>query len=142
MAVRQANVSLKHGLRLSIRARGISCYLFNARVAENKPFKLNADTEGRRLEKAQACIKQGELSHAARALDSNSLAPGTAATLAELRDPTLRPQQPTEPLPLASRDFQPPEHVELDKDVCGTVLRQARRGLSAGKLGSKYGYYK
>ena len=116
--------------------------LQSARDTENKPFKVQAGIEARRLDKTQALIKVGELSHAARALDSNSLAPGTTATLDELRNPDLRPQRPAEPMPPALQDFQPPEHVNLDKDVFGTVLRQARRGLSAGKLGSRYEYFK
>ena len=109
---------------------------------EKAVFKQKAQTETKRLDKAHLLIRQGELSHAARALDSNSLAPGSAATLAELQDPALRPQEPAEPMPPALEHFQPPQHVDLDKDVFGTVLRQTRRGLSSGKLGSRYEYYK
>ena len=59
--------------------------LQSAKDVENKPFKVQVDTEARRLDKAQVLIKISELSHAARALDSNSLAPGTAVTLNDLR---------------------------------------------------------
>ena len=44
-------------------------------------------------------IEEGELSHAARMLQSLELAPGTQAMLEELRDENLRPPVPAVPLP-------------------------------------------
>jgi len=89
------------------------------------------------LMKALALAQKGELSHAARELKSRGLAPGSAATLAELTDEGLRPPLLAEPLPQAAMTFQPLQPITLDKDVFATVLRQSRRGKSAGITGNR-----
>ena len=60
------------------------------------------DAHALRLAQAAQLIEQGEFSHAARTLKPGSVAPSTPATLAELRNPELRPPQLTQPLPPAA----------------------------------------
>jgi len=95
-----------------------------------------------RIQKAVKLVEEGELSHAARVLYASALAPGNRATLEELRDPALRPQQPQESLPDNLAQFVPAAPVDLDKQVFGDVLREARRGKSAGVLGTRNEYLK
>ena len=64
-----------------------------------------------RTQNAERLIENGELSHASRMLCSNGVAPGDANTLAQLRDPALRPAEQVRPLPHHVR------HVVLDRDV-------------------------
>jgi len=99
-----------------------------------------ANEETVKLAKALHLIEQGELSHAARALHSPGLAPGNDTTLDELRDPALRPDQPSEDLPAAAFEPQGPHTITLDKNIFGEVLRQARKGKSAGLAGNRNEY--
>ena len=62
-----------------------------------KPMTEEARTK-KAIEKAIALVEEGELSHAARALQAAALAPGSQATLDELRDARLRPPEPVEPI--------------------------------------------
>ena len=66
------------------------------------------------LQEAVAMVRIGELSRARMFLTSAGLAPGNNDTLAELRDPALRPRELTRPLPDALADFVPDEQVDLD----------------------------
>ena len=68
-------------------------------------------------------IEKGELSHAARELKTQGLAPGNATTLTELVNLDLRPQHLSEPIAPAALNFQP-QPLTLDKDIFATVLRQ------------------
>ena len=94
------------------------------------------------MEKATKLAQQGELSHAAKMLSALDLAPGTSATLEELRNPTLRPSDPSEPFPEELPTFRPASQLQLDRDVFGTVLRQTRKGLLAGLWGARYEHFK
>ena len=98
--------------------------------------------EQRRIAKAMELVHAGELSHAARALSSPGMAPGTAETLAELRNPQLRPQHPRIPLPTGLEQFQPAQRIALDRHIFGTVLRTSRKGLSSGMWGGRYEFFK
>ena len=60
---------------------------------------LPPDDLAARAARATALVHIGELSAAGRALVAEPLAPGTAATLTELRDPSRRPPTPYAPLP-------------------------------------------
>ena len=60
-----------------------------------------------RTRRARQLTHQGELSAARQALTTGPLAPHTQATLQELRDPSRRPQQPYQALPIAIQEFQP-----------------------------------
>ena len=84
--------------------------------------------------------ERGKLSHAARMLKSTGLAPGTQATLDELRG--QRPQALRDPLPPEVSEYQPREAVRLDADIFTAVLRETRRGLSAGSEGTRNKYLK
>ncbi len=64
-------------------------------------------TDQERLKKAMQLVEEGQLSHAARTLQSAVLAPGSQETLNELRDPRLRPPAPVEPIPRFVETFNP-----------------------------------
>ena len=68
------------------------------------------------------------------------MAPGSEATLAELRNPELRPPSLSEPIPVSAVEFQPTQLFSLDKHVFGTALRESRRGKSAGLGGNRNEY--
>ena len=111
----------------------------HVRGADNRSAEQQLES---RLRAAAALIHQGEFSHAARLLQSNGVAPGTADTLQELRNPPLRPQERVDPIP---GDLLRPRHdraVELDPDTFAEVLGGTRKGLSAGLGGHRYEYFK
>jgi len=99
-------------------------------------------SEQDRLAQALALVGEGELSHAARSLESLELAPGTQDTLNELTDPRLRPREPVEPIPAEVAGFTPAQPLALDKQVFADVLRTSRKGLSASLSGSRYELWK
>ena len=88
-----------------------------------------------RARAAEALIGQGELSHAARVLRSSGLADGSDATLSQLRDPMLRPQELHEPIPAEALEFAPSEPLRLDPEVFARVLQERRKGLAPGLSG-------
>ena len=104
--------------------------------------KQRPRTEETKIERAEAYIGKGELSHAARELQAQEIAPGNEATLRELRDPALRPARRSEPLPEALDNFAPSFLVALDKTIFGETLRRCRKGQSGGILGSRYKQFK
>ena len=83
-------------LPCSAKAGGNSCC--NSRDATVHFGRKSPQTEEQRtklaVEKAVALVEEGEPSHATRALQAAELAPGTLATLDELRDVRLRPPEP------------------------------------------------
>ena len=87
-----------------------------------------------RADRATALAHLGELSAASRALTAEPLAPGTMATLAELQNPHLRPQQ-AYPLHTAPPTPHESTAVELPKATLLAALRTARRGAAAGPSG-------
>ena len=94
------------------------------------------------LQEAVAMVRIGELSRARMFLTSAGLAPGNNDTLAELRDPALRPRELTRPLPDALADFVPDEQVDLDQSRVLQALRSAGRGSAADLSGSRYEHYR
>ena len=96
--------------------------------------------EARKLAKSMELVEKGEFSHASCELRSRGLAPGTPATLTELRDAELRPRYPSEPMPENALQMRPSESPALDKDVFGAVLRKSRRGESASFSGNRSEY--
>ena len=128
--------------RVAVFDRGEWASLIQDYRRTHTPLARKTVNEEKRIAKAIQLIHEGELSHAARVLQSMELAPGTEATYAELCDEILRPQNPAEPLPDGLPEFAPARPVDLDKRVFGDVLRQSRRGQSSGLLGSRYEYYK
>ena len=89
-----------------------------------------------RAARAAALVHLGELSAAGRALVSEPLAPGSEATLAELRDPARRPSEPYGPIAGEVLEFQPPEPCPLPLAAFVEGLRGARRGSAAGPSGA------
>ena len=100
------------------------------------------ESSDHKLRAASDLAQKGELSHAARLLSSPGLAPGTPATLDELKDPTLRPPLPAEPYPDDFLQFHAQHRVRLNHHIFADVLRRCRRGQSAGVWGGRYEYYK
>ncbi|CAK0827030.1 unnamed protein product, partial [Prorocentrum cordatum] len=99
------------------------------------------DAEARRqrlLEDAVALVRAGGLSKARQLLASRGLAPGTAETLAELRDPARRPPRPAADMPPAARAFQPARLVELDRGIWTDCARSAPKGSSSSLSGASF----
>ena len=90
----------------------------------------------RRAERAAALVHLGEVSAARQALVAEPLAPGSAETLSELRDPLRRPQQPYGPLGDELSSFQPQTPFALDHSRFLQGLGRARRGAAAGPSGA------
>ena len=86
--------------------------------------------------RATRLVQLGELSAAARALTAEPLAPGTAETLAELRDPERRPPHIQVPLSPELLSHQPATACPLPESVLLGCLRGARRGSAAGPSGA------
>ena len=80
-------------------------------------------------------MHQGELSAARQALTASPLAPGTAATLAQLRDPTRRPTEPYTPLQANIDQFVPEQPLQLPAHKLLTALRRSRKGAAPGPSG-------
>jgi hypothetical protein len=97
-----------------------------------------ADSAERRAEAACASVRLGEASRGRQQLVGSAIAPGTAQTLAELRDPARRPPAPVVPIPDAVRDFSPAEPLVLDRQALFANLKSAPRGSSGGLSGMRY----
>ena len=100
------------------------------------------DDDQTRSERAAALAQLGEMSAAARALTAEPLAEGNEATLAELRDPARRPQEPYRQLPQDLREFLPDEPFHLSWRRFLANLRGVRRGAAAGPSGATAEHYK
>ena len=94
-----------------------------------------APSSERRAERARHLVHQGELSAARQALTASPLAPGTAATLAQLRDPTRRPTEPYTPLQANIDQFVPAQPLQLPAHKLLTALRRSRKGAAPGPSG-------
>ena len=107
--------------------------LQNSREASSRsssaPIELSLETK---LKRALHYAQIGELSYVAHELQSAGLAFGCADNLAELYDPALRPESPSEPIPKSRVG-----NVEIvfDKDIFGAVVFDLRRGVSGGLAG-------
>ena len=89
-------------------------------------------------------MRLGELSRArqGQALAGAVLAPGSAATLAQLQDSESRPPVPTVPVSGEVRDFQAGVPVRLDSGQLVRALRSARRGSAGGLSGTRVEHLK
>ena len=85
-----------------------------------------------KLQNAKTLVKKGELSHAARIIRSNEVAPGNTSTFQQLRDPNLRPRRRRAPIDERILSYVPPSAVEIDAKRFTTNLYATRRSLSAG----------
>ena len=108
-----------------------ACPSTPARPAQRSPAEDDSD---RRAARAAALVHLGELSAASRALTAEPLADGNEATLAELRDPSRRPQTPVVPLSPAVLN-QVAEPCPMPDTLLLANLRSARRGSAAGPSG-------
>ena len=89
----------------------------------------------RQATRARQLVHLGELSAARQALTAGPLAPGTAETLQELRNPTRRPNEPYAPSHPSLSEFQPDQPVHLPDDLILMNLRRARKGAAPGPSG-------
>ncbi|CAE7683973.1 unnamed protein product [Symbiodinium sp. CCMP2592] len=97
---------------------------------------MPTDDLAARASRATALVHIGELSAAGRALVAEPLAPGTDATLAELRDPSRRPPTPYAPLPQDIATYQAADPCPFPLPAFVACLRSARRGAAAGPSGA------
>ncbi|CAK0885381.1 unnamed protein product, partial [Prorocentrum cordatum] len=88
-----------------------------------------------RCERARELIRLGEVSAARQALTASAMAPGTQATLDELRDPARRLQQPREQLSERAARAPPQGLASLEPDRLLTNVRGSRRGAAPGPSG-------
>ena len=108
-----------------------------------KPNQLTPEEElVCRGHQAEKLVHQGEVSRARQALCSQARAPGTAATLNELRDPVRRPAQLSEAIPVEVSRCWPHHQFELDQEKSASNLRSAPRGSAAGLAGDTNEHYK
>ena len=85
--------------------------------------------------KLRSLLHQGEVSRARQVLCSQARAPGTSATLNELRDPELRPSGLSEGVPLEVSRFWPHNQFQFDREKCACNFRSVLRGSAAGLAG-------
>ncbi|CAK0794948.1 unnamed protein product, partial [Prorocentrum cordatum] len=81
-----------------------------------------------RCERARELIRLGEVSAARQALTASAVAPGTQATLDELRDPARRLQQPREQLSERAARAPPQGLASLEPDCLLTNVRRRMTG--------------
>ena len=97
-----------------------------------------ANSEELIQEQVQRKIEKGELSRARLQLESRGLAPGTPATLAQLRNEDLRPRTLTAPLPDGLQEFEPRSQVRLSSRAVMAALRSAGRGSARDLAGMRF----
>ena len=99
------------------------------------------EIEANKLERAIGRIKDGQLTRARQELCAQSLAPGTAATLNALLDPTRRPPE----LQRFNEEVltsQPAVPIQLDAKIFSDCLRTAPKGSSGALSGTRYEFLK
>jgi len=87
--------------------------------------------------RARAQVQRGRWTRAREALTSSPIAPGTAATLAALRDPAKRPPVQLDAIP-PELMAHPGGDVQLDRHTFEQVIRSSARGKAAGPSGWRY----
>ena len=123
-----------HGSSISNRDNG---YIYlPGRITRPKPSPPTArPIQASNAKPPRQLVHLGELSAARQALTAGPLAPGTAETLQELRDPTRRPNEPYAPLHPSLSEFQPDQPIHLPDDLILMNLRRARKGAAPGPSG-------
>ena len=94
------------------------------------------------LEAVCAKVRLGEVSRARQLMTSSGIAPGTAETLAELRDPDLRPPRLTAAIPEEVLSFRPARRLVLDRAKLARSVQSARRGSAADLSGTRPEHFK
>ena len=110
--------------------------------AARRPGRVEETSDERSLRQASDMVERGQLSKAALLLTSHGVAPGTPATLAQLRDPRMRPQALTEPLPVEVTNYQAQHPLRLDKGKLLANLRSTKRGSAPGPSGTRLEHLK
>ena len=98
--------------------------------------------EQKKLQEACSLVRLGEMSRARQRLTFTGLAPGNAATLAELTNPLLRPQALTTPIPPAVATLTPPTRLSLDRTLLAKARKSAREGSAPDLSGIRYEHLK
>ena len=106
------------------------------RATARESTRDRRSTEATRVSRAQELIEKGEVSSARQALMAEEVAPGTAETLGQLRDPARRLQQPREPLPQLVQEFVPAALPEMPIAKFLKNLRSSKRGGASGPSGT------
>ena len=101
-------------------------------LASRKRRTQNHGDLEHRVNRAMTRIQLGELSAGRMALEGADLAPGTEATLTQLRQ---RPAGPQDPLPPEIVHVEPARLFSLDQDKFAANLRSSRRGTAAEPSG-------
>ena len=129
----QASMTCNYQASLAFTA-STSAQGINSTSSFTPKTEQSIDRIPQRASRAAALVHLGELelSAAARALVAEPLAPGTGATLAELRDPARRLPEPYAALAPDVAAFQPAEACPLPASQFLASLRGARRGAAAG----------
>ena len=101
-------------------------------IAETRPRRLTEYRkplvdESRSINRAEKLVVKGELSHAARELTSNEVAPGTPQTYAELSNPLLRPPAPFTPIPERALNKSVARDIKVEFELFVSTLRQCMR---------------
>ncbi len=107
-------------------------------VQSSSSQRQRTPEEERRHRHNMACakVRLEECRKARQVLTSAALAPGTQATLDELKDPEKRPEELTEDLPPEVLALQPATLLELKFTEFVRALRCAPRGASGGPGGT------
>ena len=103
---------------------------------QHKPRSQEENKE-KLYEAACKHVRQNEVSKARQALTSSGLAPGTEATLAELRDPERRPRTLSRAIPAEVLSHAPATEFALDADQLFSCLSTARKGRAADLSGTQ-----
>ena len=98
--------------------------------------------EDKKLAEASGKVRMREVRRARLHLTSSGLAPGTPATLAQLRDPARRPAALSEALPPEATSYRPARSVNLEWASLANALRSAGRGSAADLAGARYEHYR
>ena len=109
------------------------------------PSRTQRDTqteEAALLEAVCAKVRLGEVSRARQLMTSSGIAPGTAETLAELRDPDLRPPRLIAAIPEEVLSFRPARRLVLDRAKLARSVQSARRGSAADLSGTRPEHFK
>jgi len=98
--------------------------------------RRSGQTPEQAAERAHALVQLGEFSAVRQVLTSPGLAPGTPATLNELRNEARRPRHAYEDMPISPVVHEAtPEPVSLKQKILRNNLQKARRGSAPGPSG-------
>lgn len=108
--------------------------------SQQQQRRVEEDVEAARERKLEAAcnnVRMGEVSRARQLLTSSGLAPGNAATLAQLTDPAKRPRALTAAIPEVVQDYVPQVAFALDAETLRATLSTARKGRAADLFGTR-----